>query len=113
MLVCVFSIHFARETAGAARIRHSPRPLILVARTFTQTSGASRRGALTRVWMSPSLVVPAKAGTHNHRGWRLREGHPTASFTTSDTAYGSRLSARAAHLAGTTDAVPCPASITT
>src|SRR5258705_12447341 len=35
---------FARETAGAARIRHSPRPLIPVARKFTQTPGASRRG---------------------------------------------------------------------
>jgi len=44
MLVCVSFSHFAHGTAGAARIRHSPRPLILVARKFTQTSGASRRG---------------------------------------------------------------------
>src|SRR6267154_845708 len=28
MLVCVSSHNFAHETAGAARIRHSPRPLI-------------------------------------------------------------------------------------
>src|SRR5258708_21992300 len=28
MLVCVFFAHFAHGTAGAARIRHSPRPLI-------------------------------------------------------------------------------------
>src|SRR5882757_296527 len=44
MLVCVSFSYFAHGTAGAARIRHSPRPLILVARKFTQTSGASRRG---------------------------------------------------------------------
>jgi hypothetical protein len=28
MLVCVFYVHFARETAGAARIRLSLRPLL-------------------------------------------------------------------------------------
>ena len=28
MLVCVFSSHFAHETAGAARIRHSLLPLL-------------------------------------------------------------------------------------
>jgi hypothetical protein len=39
MLVCAFVTRFARETAGAARIRHSPRPLILVARKFTQNLG--------------------------------------------------------------------------
>jgi hypothetical protein len=43
MLVCVFFSHFAHGTAGAARIRHSPRPLISSARKFTQTSGGSRR----------------------------------------------------------------------
>src|SRR3979411_2261926 len=39
MLVCVFFHLFAHGTAGAARIRHSPRPLIPVARNFTQTLG--------------------------------------------------------------------------
>src|ERR1700754_4914278 len=39
----LYSTHFAHGTADAARIRHSPRPLILVARKFTQASGASRR----------------------------------------------------------------------
>src|ERR1700688_3492412 len=38
-----------------------------------------------------SLVVPAEAGTHNHRAWLLRESRPTACFTTGDTAYGSLL----------------------
>src|SRR4030088_1434079 len=39
MLVCVFFHLFAHGTAGAARIGHSPRPLIPVARNFTQTLG--------------------------------------------------------------------------
>src|SRR3974390_2635515 len=44
MLVCAFFSLLAHETAGAARIRHSPRPLIRGAREiFGQTSGASRR----------------------------------------------------------------------
>src|ERR1039458_244279 len=42
MLVCVFSTHFAHETAGAARIRHSLLPLPS-RDDDTQTSGASRR----------------------------------------------------------------------
>jgi hypothetical protein len=42
MLVCVFVTCFARETAGAARIRHSLLPL-LSRDNDTQTSGASRR----------------------------------------------------------------------
>jgi hypothetical protein len=46
---------FARETAGAARIRHSPRPLI-GARLFEQTSGASRR---ENVDFCPSSSLPA------------------------------------------------------
>src|SRR5258708_35537748 len=43
MLVCVFLHNFAHETAGAARIRHSPRPLISRRETFGQTSGGSSR----------------------------------------------------------------------
>jgi hypothetical protein len=42
MLVCVFFACFARETAGAARIRHFLLPL-LSRDDDTQTSGASRR----------------------------------------------------------------------
>jgi hypothetical protein len=47
MLVCVFLHNFARETAGAARIRHSPRPLILVARN---------------VWANLGRIVPRERG---------------------------------------------------
>src|SRR5579863_9450823 len=43
MLVCVSFTHFAHGTADAARIRHSPRPLISRRETFAQTSGGSRR----------------------------------------------------------------------
>jgi hypothetical protein len=43
MLVCVFSHNFARETAGAARTRHSLRPLISGADGSFNSSDASRR----------------------------------------------------------------------
>src|SRR6202790_4275081 len=44
MLVCVFFHNFAHETAGAARIRHSPRPLISRRETtgITRANGAAR-----------------------------------------------------------------------
>src|SRR6476619_1715863 len=51
MLVCVFLVHFAHETAGAARTRLSLRPLLLRGPKVTQTSDASRRenaGAYSR-----------------------------------------------------------------
>jgi hypothetical protein len=45
MLVCVFLHNFAHETAGAARIRLSLRPLFVEGEEFSlQTSGGSRRG---------------------------------------------------------------------
>jgi hypothetical protein len=44
MLVCVSLHNFAHETAGAARIRHSPRPLLIQgANVLTQTSGELSR----------------------------------------------------------------------
>jgi len=39
-------VHFAHETAGAARIRHSLRPLISEGENYLQTSGAMRRGII-------------------------------------------------------------------
>jgi hypothetical protein len=44
MLVCISFVHGAHETAGAARIRHSLRPLIYLGARFPQSPGASRRG---------------------------------------------------------------------
>src|SRR3954453_13180169 len=41
MLVCVFSHRFAHETAGAARTRHSPRPLV--------KEGGKRKAKLGRI----------------------------------------------------------------
>ena len=43
MLVCVFFAHFAHGTAGAARIRHSPRPLIQGARLPAQLGRMAQR----------------------------------------------------------------------
>src|SRR5438046_2382182 len=44
MLVCALPVHIAREIAGAARIRHSLRPLTTEGERYIQTSGALRRG---------------------------------------------------------------------
>jgi hypothetical protein len=43
MLVCAFFVHLAHETAGAACIRHSLRPLFLKGERYLQTSDAMRR----------------------------------------------------------------------
>src|SRR3954470_11186431 len=43
MLMCMFLVHVAHETAGAARIRHSLRPLNSEGETIWKTSGALRR----------------------------------------------------------------------
>src|SRR3979411_2310407 len=43
MLMRALSVHIAHEIAGAARIRHSLRPLNSRARNYFQTSGAVRR----------------------------------------------------------------------
>jgi 3-methyladenine DNA glycosylase AlkC len=37
-------------------------------------------------------VVPANAGTHNHRRWLLRQSRRTAFLNTNAAAYGSLLS---------------------
>src|SRR6266850_2932133 len=61
--------------------------------------------------MSP-LVVPANAGTHNHRLWLLNESRRTASHNTCDTAYGPLRLCAIAHQAGTTVCpVPLPSVI--
>jgi hypothetical protein len=44
MLVRALSVHIAHETAGAARIRHSLRPLTTEGEEFQHNPGASRRG---------------------------------------------------------------------
>ncbi len=75
----------------AARIRHSLLPRL---RWFPAQPG--RIGAAGRwrcVWLMHFVVVPAHAGTHNHRPWLLHESRQTASFKTAAAAYGSRLKA--------------------
>src|SRR5216683_6313016 len=63
---------FARETMGATRTRHSPRPLIYrrAGRFPAKLAHARRdREAVSAVVLKfePSCVVPAKAGTHTPR----------------------------------------------
>jgi hypothetical protein len=43
MLMRALFVHIAHETAGAARIRHSLRPLTIEGEEFPQSSGAMRR----------------------------------------------------------------------
>src|SRR5258707_9019788 len=98
MLVCVFYLHVARETAGAARTRLSLRPRL--ARRVKDDAILGRVAPRDRGSVSTHNVVPANAGTHNHRPVLLRESRRpvrrsfseggTASPKTSDTAYGSR-----------------------
>ena len=54
MLVCVFLHNFAHETAGAARIRLSLRPLFERARNFLADLGRiapRERGAASAIWL--------------------------------------------------------------
>jgi hypothetical protein len=49
-------VHFARETAGAARIRLSLRPLVLIEGGNTQSSGVSRRENADAYPLDPHLL---------------------------------------------------------
>src|ERR1700681_1658584 len=51
MLMCSISKRIAHETAGAARIRSSLRPLFSRARCSCKTPGASRRG-IAKLYLS-------------------------------------------------------------
>jgi hypothetical protein len=62
MLMRALSTQLAHETSGAARIRHSLRPLDLEGVSYLQSSGA-----MCRENEKPFLVVPANAGTHTPR----------------------------------------------
>jgi hypothetical protein len=57
MLVRALSVHIARETAGAARIRHSLRPLSFEGEDFRKTSGASR-GEIAKLCFSRHCEPP-------------------------------------------------------
>src|ERR1700731_676252 len=54
--------------------------------------GLKRTREVDGLAISIPFVVPAKAGTHNHRVELLRESRRTASFNTYAAAYGSRRS---------------------
>jgi hypothetical protein len=55
MLMRALLVHVAHEIAGAARIRHSLRPLNLEGETILQSSGAMRR-EIAKVYLS--FVIP-------------------------------------------------------
>src|SRR6476659_5998700 len=56
MLVCVFFVHFAHETAGAACTRLSLRPLSLGGPKVTQSSDAARRENVRARLLSAVIV---------------------------------------------------------
>src|SRR6267154_4687702 len=60
MLMRALSVHIAHETAGAARIRHSLRPLISEGDDYLQTSGAMRRGIVDTHSVSSSATGSAE-----------------------------------------------------
>ena len=81
--VQLFLHDFAHEIAGAARIRHSLLPHLRD--NDMQTSGKSCRGIVVPC---PKFVVPANAGTHNHRSFLKQKASDTVSERTA-AAYGS------------------------
>src|SRR5712691_340322 len=96
MLVCVSFSHFAHGTAGAARIRHSPRPLISRRETFWQTSGEPRReNAKLRLSLAGGEFVgwakaPLRRAHHVIKAkvvGTLRFAHPTRSAQARRTGY--------------------------
>src|SRR6202035_5233355 len=77
-------IQYSRDVSDESRSRGVlDTPL---SQSMTTSCGARARHT--------QLVVPAKAGTHNHRLQLLRESRRTASLNTSAAAYGSRLGGR-------------------
>src|SRR5258708_17976069 len=57
-----FLMHIARETAGAARTRSSPRPLFLEGEVSSKTSGALRRENAKSYL---SVVIPGRCEASN------------------------------------------------
>jgi hypothetical protein len=55
MLMRALSVHIAHEIAGAARIRHSLRPLIYEGEDYLQTSGDQRRELLIHACFALTL----------------------------------------------------------
>ena len=75
-----FLVHDAHETAGAARIRHSLRPLTIEGETICKTSGKScRENAKLRLDHGPATnttVVPGLTTDAQLRiGGPIRRGH--------------------------------------
>jgi len=62
MLMRALLVHIAHEIAGAARIRHSLRPLFSGAGSYLQSSGASRRENAAAYSTAYSTVIARGGG---------------------------------------------------
>jgi hypothetical protein len=82
------AFYTTRAAAGALGTRHSPRPpgRRILAQQLGRFAPRDRGVASAH----RTIVVPANAGTHNHRHQRLHESRRTACLKTSAAAYGSR-----------------------
>src|ERR1700730_6631120 len=91
MLVCVFYIAFCTRDRGCSA--HPAFPAPSRGRKFLSRLGRIAPRDRGCVFETAHIVVPANAGTHNHRPVLLRESRRTASPKTTAAAYGSRLKA--------------------
>jgi hypothetical protein len=66
MLVCALFVHIAHETAGAARIRHSLRPLTIEGERFFHNSG--RNAPRERDTVSAVIASGAKQSISPRKG---------------------------------------------
>src|ERR1700738_5067956 len=90
MLVCVFYIAFCTRDRGCSA--HPAFPAPSRGRKFLSRLGRIAPRDRGCVFETAHIVVPANAGTHNHRPVLLRESRRTASPQTTAAAYGSRRS---------------------
>ena len=69
MLMRALLVHIAHETAGAARTRHSLRPLYFEGENYLQTSGDQRRELLIHVCFA--LTLNQEVRRYGARAWAL------------------------------------------
>src|SRR5258708_18671086 len=81
MLVCVFSHNLAHETAGAARTRHSPRPLFLWRETKGITRANRAAGSRKCVFCSLAPLLRGEGWGELYPRIRLAESPPHPDFS--------------------------------
>ena len=72
MLVCALLVHIAHETAGAARIRHSLRPLFIEGEEFPAKLGRNvpRECGVVFEWITVIARSPCDDAIHSFLAWR-------------------------------------------